>query len=329
MKGTARRRAVVSSQEMSANMYEPDPGDAKPPVFEPMEMSTAEMMLREAKEILDGLGIVFFLRHGTCLGAVRDHALIEWDDDIDIGSIIGLHGLTEEAINLAAEAFRARGYDVSISETDEQLVVDLNRPGAPMGWTCHRIIDDNIYQWPGLPIPVSLHVNLKRIDFLGENFNVPNPPEEYLRLKYGPEWMIPKRTDFEQDILNLMPDAGSSGGLGKIMQLMKRLLQRDTGSLKVLDVDNRPVEGAEVVLASTALRAGLVRSSTGQDGRTKFDLPSKDFYAITVRYGDHEEVLYSETLEPGVDYVYMPDPEVPSLRFNVLATYHQASKVQD
>jgi hypothetical protein len=99
--------------------------------------------------------------------------------------------------------------------------------------------------------------------------------------------------------------------------------------LKVLDFDNRPVEGAEVVLASTALRAGLVRSSTDRDGRTKFDLPSKDFYAITVRYGDHEEVLYSETLEPGVDYIYMPDPEVTSLRFNVLATYHEASKIQD
>ena len=41
-------------------MYEPNPGDAKPPVFEPMEMSTAEALLKEAKEILDGLGIVFF-----------------------------------------------------------------------------------------------------------------------------------------------------------------------------------------------------------------------------------------------------------------------------
>ena len=310
-------------------MHEPNPGDVKPPVFEPMEMSTAEMMLREANEILGGLGIVFFLRHGTCLGAIRDHALIEWDDDIDIGSIIGLHGLTEDAIDLAAEAFRARGYDVIVSETDREIDVDLSRPGAPMGWTCHRIIDDNIYQWPGLPIPVSLHTNLKQIDFLGEKFNVPNPPEEDLRLKYGPEWMIPKRIDFEQDILDLMPDAESSGGLGKIMRLMKRLLERDTGSLKILDFDNRPVEGAEVVLASPAIRSGLVRSKTGQDGRTRIDLPSKDLYAIAVRYGDHEEVLYSERLEPGVDYVYMPDPEVPSLRFNVLVTYHQASKAQD
>jgi hypothetical protein len=75
-------------------MNEPNSGVARPPVFEPMETSTAEALLKEAKEILDGIGVVFFLRHGTCLGAIRDQAVIEWDDDVDIGSIIGLHGLT-------------------------------------------------------------------------------------------------------------------------------------------------------------------------------------------------------------------------------------------
>jgi len=61
-------------------MIKPNHRDLKTPVFEPMEMSTAEMMLREANEILGELGIVFFLRHGTWLGTVRGHKLIEWDD---------------------------------------------------------------------------------------------------------------------------------------------------------------------------------------------------------------------------------------------------------
>jgi hypothetical protein len=50
---------------------------------------------------------------------------------------------------------------------------------------------------------------------------------------------------------------------------------------------------------------------------------------VGVRYGDHDEVLYAETLVPGIDYVYMPDPDVPSNRYNVMETYYQASKAQD
>ncbi len=90
----------------------------QPTVFEPMDMTTAETLLKEAKQILDQLGLVFFLRHGTCLGAVRDNAFIEWDDDLDIGSVIGLHGLTEELVRSAADVFKEHGFDVRSKRTN-------------------------------------------------------------------------------------------------------------------------------------------------------------------------------------------------------------------
>ena len=56
-----------------------------------MDIQKGEKSILEIKELMDDLDVIFFLRHGTCLGAVRDGQLIPWDDDIDIGSIIGIH----------------------------------------------------------------------------------------------------------------------------------------------------------------------------------------------------------------------------------------------
>ncbi len=289
-------------------------------VFEPMDMTNAEARLKEAKQILDRLGLVFFLRHGTCLGAVRDSAFIEWDDDLDIGSVIGLHDLTEELVRSAADVFKEHGFDARIQESELHLSVDLKKSGTPMDWTCYRIIDDSIYQWPVVKIPVSLHTDLREIDFLGEKFFVPNPPEEYLRLKYGPEWMIPKRAgEFEQEVLDLMAKTTLRTTSDGIVGLAnKHEPQRHTGSLKVLGLEGRPVEGAEVSLAATTVLTGLDRARTNTDGYVYFGLPGEAEYVVVVQYGDHKEILYTEHLVPSVDYVYEPDPQNPSGRTDAL-----------
>ena len=292
----------------------------QPTVLKPMAMTAAEALLKEAKQILDQLGLVFFLRHGTCLGAVRDNAFIEWDDDLDIGSVIGLHGLTEELVRSAADVFTEHGFDARTEENELHVSVDLKKSGIQMDWTCYRIIDDSIYQWPVVQIPVSLHTDLKEIDFLGEKFLVPNPPEEYLRLKYGPEWMIPKRVGgFEQEVLDLMAKTTLRTTSDGIVGLANKLEpQRHTGSLKVLDLEGRPVEGAEVSLAATTVLTGLDRARTNTDGYVYFSLPGEAGYVVAVQYGDHKEILYVEHLAPGVDYVYRPDPQNPSGRVDAL-----------
>ncbi|MCH8221977.1 MAG: LicD family protein [Chloroflexi bacterium] len=289
-------------------------------VFEPMDMAVAEAVLKEAKEILDQLGLPFFLRHGTCLGAVRDQAFIGWDDDLDIGSVIGFHGLTEPLVLQAAELFRERGFEVEVIDSELHMSVDMHKSGTQLDWTCYRIIDDYIYQWPAVQIPARLHENLKEIDFLGERFMVPNPPEEYLRLKYGPDWKIPKRAGYENDVLDLMPDAVPPSLVEKLVRWARsRLPGGRRGRLKVLDQRGMPVHGAEVVVAATTLQAGLVRSTTDKNGYVGLGLPTDGKYVLAIRYEDHEEILYLEELAARVDYVYRPDPEISSGRAYVLA----------
>lgn len=292
----------------------------QPTVFKPMDMTTAEALLKEAKQILDQLGLVFFLRHGTCLGAVRDNAFIEWDDDLDIGSVIGLYGLTEKHVRRAADVFKAHGFNAELQENELNLSIDLKKSGTQIDWTCYRIIDDSIYQWPAVQIPVSLHTDLKELVFLGATFLVPNPPEEYLGLKYGPEWMIPKRAGgFEMEVLDRMAETTPPATSDGIMGLANKLEpQRHTGSLKVLDLEGRPVGGAEISLAATTVLTGLDRSKTNTDGYVYFSLPEEAGYVIAIQYGDHREILYHEHLAPGVNYVYKPDPQNPSGRADAL-----------
>ena len=60
--------------------------------FSGIEIATTEKALEEIKQILDNLGVTLFLRKGTYPGVIRDNELIPWDDDVDIGSVVGYNG---------------------------------------------------------------------------------------------------------------------------------------------------------------------------------------------------------------------------------------------
>lgn len=291
-------------------------------VFTAMDMSTAETVLKETNRIMAELGVAYFLRHGTCLGAIRDGAFIPWDDDLDVGSVLGLHGLTEKKVNQTVEVFRDNGFTTTVVHNKLNISVSMQKSGTQMDWTCYRIFGDVIYQWPVVKIPVALHEDLKEIDFLGEKFFVPNPPEEYLLLKYGPEWMIPKQAgDFEQEVMDLMTEGALASNAGPIMSAINRFLpKRYSGSLQVLDFEGHPVANAEVGIAPTSIISGLERSRTNKNGITRFSLPDHAKYVLSIRYGVHEELLYMEKLQPGVHYVYRPDPDITTGRYDVLVS---------
>jgi hypothetical protein len=270
--------------------------------LQPLNTELAKQMLKEAKEIMDPLGVPFFLRQGTCLGAVRDQAFIPWDDDIDLGCVIGLNGLTEEMIDPVLAAFRDRGYFVNVESNDRWIAAGMMKSWVRLDLTFFRIIDDSIFHFPMIWMPARLFASLKEIEFIGGNYLVPNPPEEYLRTKYGPDWITPKE-DYEKDVLDQVSKS----------QVVTPSQGQPTTKVRVLNQRDELVRGAEVSVV------GLAEASTNDDGYVEFGLPYKDFYALVIKFDDHEEILYQELLSPGASYVYTPDPSTNNGRLMVLS----------
>ena len=261
----------------------------------PMDRVVAARNLKEAKQILDQLGVVFLLQSGSCLGAVRDNAFIPWDDDTDTASVIGLNGLTEEKIDTALALFRRNGYyyKMNYSTLDRppySISYSVIKDYARLDWNCMLVVDGVIRSYPGVQVPATLFTHPREIEFLGEKFFVPNPPEEYLCLKYGSKWMVPRRAgEYEKDVVEQIPSAKLVG---------------KTCRLRVLDHEGEPVSKAEVVLA------GGGSSKTDGYGYAEIILPvivGLNYYALIIRYLGHEQVLYEEEMEPDKTYVYRAD----------------------
>ena len=301
---------MVTSNEAGEAAYETS---IKSPT--PLDPAVAAERLKDVKRIFDQKGVVFFLASGTCLGAIRENRFIPWDDEMDTASVIGLHGLTEETIDRVNAAFTENGYYVHVADSFRSIGISMVKSSVRADWSCHRIIGDSIYQYPAVKAPLRLFTQLKEIDFIGEKFLVPNPPEEYLRTKYGPDWKTPKRSgSFEKDVVGKIPDAdilSRSRTLGQF--LTKHIVPWRAGRFRVLDREGKPVNGAEVVVA------GVGRSRTNKQGYAKFYVPDEYFYAVIVRYDGHEELLYAELLTPGGTYVYRPGPESTSVRAMALS----------
>lgn len=285
----------------------------------PLDVATAESVLKEAKEIMDELGVVFFLRQGTCLGAVRDNAILPWDDDIDIGSVMGYHGLTKESINGAVDkvvaAFSERGFSTRVEQTTGFLYILLLKSSVRIDWECFYVTDGTILHWPPKRFPVRLFTNLKEIDFLGQKHLVPNPPEEYLATKYGPDWRTPKPSgSYEKDVLAMIPDPPRAGIVQRVLNSIRvRLFPSQAATLLILDHHGAPIADAYVHVA------GIGASNTNSQGNVSFALSDDLYHSFTIRFGDHEEVLYIERLTPGQSYVYRPDPGQTSGRSFVLS----------
>ena len=271
----------------------------------PLNPAIAAERLKEVKRIFDGQSIVFWLGSGTCLGCIRENRFIPWDDEIDTASVIGMHDLDEEAIYRMSDVFKEKGFYPRISSNPLYMSVALIKDGIRTDWTCHRIVDGGAIEFPGVKLPLHLFTQPKEIEFIGQKFLVPTPPEEYLRLKYGSEWRTPKGPGFEADVVMKIGNSENLSRWRKYQRTLSRgMFPRANSSVKVFDRDGRLVRGAEVIIA------GLGRSKTDRHGVARFYVPHTACYAMVIRYEKHQELLYEEFLSPSINYIYRPGPIV-------------------
>lgn len=273
---------------------------------EPIDVAGATRALKEIKPIFEHFGITFFLTSGTCLGAIREHGIIPWDDDVDIGSVSGLHGFTTaDSMGELVAAFRREGFLTRLYRTGPNLLIPLVKYSAKVSWCGFAAISGCIEQYPSLHTPLRFFTDLKEIDFLGERFYVPNPPEEYLALKYGEEWRLPKKAGaYERDILAQVVAAWMPGGVAAGERAAGGgFAPGQTCRFRVLDDQGKPAAGAEVIVI------GLGHCTTDESGLAGLHVSQDDYYPVVIRHGDRETIDYFPRISAGGELTYRMDAQ--------------------
>lgn len=181
-----------------------------------------ELVLKEAKNALDSIGVLFWLDFGTLLGAQRDGEFLPNDLDIDLGLFLSDYSSDID------DAMRNKGFklikEFSIDDKKYGLEQTYELKGVTIDLFFYSYNDDVMWthcfhSFPNLTYAESIKVkggflpieqylpksSFEKISFLNENFMVPIPTHDYLSYHYGEDYKVPKSWcyyDLEKDNKN-------------------------------------------------------------------------------------------------------------------------------
>jgi phosphorylcholine metabolism protein LicD len=155
--------------------------------------------LKVFRDILNSLGVAWWLDGGTCLGAIREKDFIDIDDDTDIGVL-------EETWNdEVIERLKDNGFELEMvfGERNKGYELAFLRDGVKTDIFFYYLKGDKrwyamYYEDKMIPMTYdkSIHAEQKAINFLGSNFNIPLKVDDYLRTKYGDYMTKIKKEDW-------------------------------------------------------------------------------------------------------------------------------------
>ena len=169
---------------------------------------TRRNVFASAAKILDLMGVKWWLEAGTCLGAIREKDFIGHDPDIDVG--VWADKPADVAADLIERMKRA-DFTVAHNFEHEGQLFELSFVKADVKIDVFFFFERNGLAWHGAFGPVndngtggysvflphvftlSLFRDLKEIDFVGLKVKTPNPVDQYLTERYGPDWKTPDK----------------------------------------------------------------------------------------------------------------------------------------
>lgn len=142
-----------------------------------MDKASADKALFEFADVVDGLGVTWFLALGTCLGMVRDGGYIEGDNDIDLGVVCSRETLSELFRRLAGHGFK--GGKAFLNPGNE-----LNRHFYKYG-----VLLDVFFAFR--EDTKSFLASFDKVSYCGRQFNIPYATDDYLKSEFG-DWRTPR-----------------------------------------------------------------------------------------------------------------------------------------
>lgn len=150
------------------------------------ELGPRENGLVELADLLEELGVSYFLADGTLLGAARNADLLPWDDDV------GLCMRHEDFIQINGaliEALTAKGFEV-VEGPKRNPKLNIYKSLEKYELSSWRLRGSKRVRW-GLQMPAYLLESSETVSLRGRDYPCPSPVAEYLEHRYG-DWRTPR-----------------------------------------------------------------------------------------------------------------------------------------
>ena len=147
--------------------------------------------LKWIKKVFDNAHVEFWLSGGQVLGLIREGGFLYNDHDIDLG-------MHEKDLWRALEALKKEKTEYEIRKINNMTPRALKISGGIdvfifhiRGNEAYAVTHCEGFGYAYHMYPKTLFESFQEIEFQGEKYRVPNPPERYLELEYG-DWKTKK-----------------------------------------------------------------------------------------------------------------------------------------